>query len=562
MRKILVTDAGYKHTLGIVRAFGKEGFIVDLVGEDNSISAYSKYANKVVFHQSQFNQGSIDQLISFLKANRYDLLLPVSAKSVQFVSQNKELIAKYSGVVVAEIELIEKCLNKDETFSELRSIGISMPSTWVFQSFDELEKSISDINLPVVVKSKNEFGKIDPKYIYTTTQLLRTVASYYSDQGAFPLIQEYIEGDGYGFFALYKNGICQSYFMHKRVREYPATGGASTCALSVYDSILLHEGSKILDHMRWHGVAMVEFKKSRHNGKYYLIEINPKFWGSHDLALESGVNFPMEVYKLAIGNRTLPAAKTTYSIGLKYHWPIEGEIEHFADRPSSLLNILFDCINPFVHSNIHFNDLQPNLYSLKNQLRLKNLAHLFLKDTEIVKIFLRSRHYGFRLAFARSFSERTGIQLRRYSMVEDALYIGCQHGAIGKLLLRLSGVRSSLNLRHEFNDVEEGLAFPEHCRIPIIEYTTPSMDQLIKSISFITSNVSQNKKIFIHCSEGVSRAAMVGAAYFVSRGLSVENAIEKIRAVRPFINILPDQKQSLITLSAQIRAKKFKHLVH
>ena len=46
--------------------------------------------------------------------------------------------------------------------------------------------------------------------------------------------------------------------------------------------------------LKWHGVAMVEFKKKFLTNKLYLMEINPKFWGSHDLAIASGINFAKE----------------------------------------------------------------------------------------------------------------------------------------------------------------------------------------------------------------------------------------------------------------------------
>lgn len=67
--------------------------------------------------------------------------------------------------------------------------------------------------------------------------------------------------------------------MHKRMREYPITGGSSTAAESMYDPELRDLGLTLLKALDWHGVAMVEFKKDSRDGKYKLMEINPKFWG-------------------------------------------------------------------------------------------------------------------------------------------------------------------------------------------------------------------------------------------------------------------------------------------
>ena len=86
-----------------------------------------------------------------------------------------------------------------------------------------------------------------------------------------PILQEYIDGDGVGFFAVYKQGDLVSYFMHKRIREDPPSGGTSTCAVSINDHLLMLAGKKILDELKWHGVAMVEFKRKNASGVPYLM---------------------------------------------------------------------------------------------------------------------------------------------------------------------------------------------------------------------------------------------------------------------------------------------------
>ena len=59
--------------------------------------------------------------------------------------------------------------------------------------------------------------------------------------------------------------------MHRRIREYPSSGGPSTCAESYFDEKMLEYGKKILDHLKWDGVAMIEFKKDDSSGTYYQI---------------------------------------------------------------------------------------------------------------------------------------------------------------------------------------------------------------------------------------------------------------------------------------------------
>jgi len=73
--------------------------------------------------------------------------------------------------------------------------------------------------------------------------------------------------------------------MHHRLREDPPTGGQSTAARAYFSEQLKEYGLRLLQALRWHGAAMVEFKLDSRSGQFVLMEINGKFWGSLELAL-------------------------------------------------------------------------------------------------------------------------------------------------------------------------------------------------------------------------------------------------------------------------------------
>jgi predicted ATP-grasp superfamily ATP-dependent carboligase len=153
------------------------------------------------------------------------------------------------------------------------------------------------------------------------------------------------------------------------VREYPATGGASSCAESFYDSKLEDYGRRMLDSLNWHGVAMVEFRCDSRDGEYKLMEINPKFWGSLDLALAAGADFPGDLCHMALGE-TLPFVDD-YQRNLRFQWPLSGfgDLFHLWTRPKSVLNVVFDFLNPRVRSNIWITDPAPSFQELQGLVR-------------------------------------------------------------------------------------------------------------------------------------------------------------------------------------------------
>jgi atypical dual specificity phosphatase len=60
--------------------------------------------------------------------------------------------------------------------------------------------------------------------------------------------------------------------------------------------------------------------------------------------------------------------------------------------------------------------------------------------------------------------------------------------------------------------------------------------------------------VYIHCANGVGRAPTTAAAYFISTGLSADEAWSKIRRARPFIRPTQAQKEMIDQLAAKTKA--------
>lgn len=137
---------------------------------------------------------------------------------------------------------------------------------------------------------------------------------------AFPILaQRRIEGPGVGFFALRWRGKMVATFAHRRVREVPPSGGISVCRESIpLPAALVAAGTRLLAALDWEGVAMVECKHDIANDRYYVIEINPRFWGSLQLAIDAGVDFPALLVECILGGS--PAPVTSYRVGVRSRW--------------------------------------------------------------------------------------------------------------------------------------------------------------------------------------------------------------------------------------------------
>ena len=341
--RVFVTDADYKHTLGAVRSLGLRGFDV-MTGSSRRFaqSSYSRYAAASVRYPPPSQaEAFLAFLENYLQENRVDVLLPIGYDCNVAVSRNLERLSRVAKIPVARWENLQVAADKAKTVEFAQREGIPVPGT--YRSIHEVDR------YPAVLKGVLESGRV--RYLNSREEYERLG----SPDG---LLEEYIPGEGYGFYALFRHGEPRAIFMHHRIREFPVTGGASTAAESVYDPHLRDLGLRLLRALKWHGVAMVEFKKDSRDGEYKLMEINPKFWGSLDLAIAAGVDFPALAATMAYAGDV--ESVFSYHAGIRYHWPMPDEILHAIARPSSLPAVLHDTFDPLTGSNVWRHDLRPN----------------------------------------------------------------------------------------------------------------------------------------------------------------------------------------------------------
>ncbi|MGH7547197.1 MAG: glycosyltransferase [Gemmatimonadales bacterium] len=153
-------------------------------------------------------------------------------------------------------------------------------------------------------------------------------------QGEFwPLLQGFVGGRGKGVFALCDHGVPLVWFAHERLRDVRPSGSGSSLRRSIaLDPRLQAPAARLLAAWGWHGPVMVEFRDDGAS-EPCLIEVNGRFWGSLELAVASGVDFPSLWVSLLGGERIQPPPGYQTGVTLRWLWGDAKRMVHVLSGP-------------------------------------------------------------------------------------------------------------------------------------------------------------------------------------------------------------------------------------
>ena len=327
MKKVLVLDASQRSALAVTRSLGKRG--VPLLTADESPTALagcSRFSEQYFQHpppQVQPDQ-FVASVAALVKEQNIQVIFPMTELTTTLLLRHR---SRFPDVALPfpGMDTVDTLADKCSLMRLAESLGVPVPRTWYADSPDNPGVNLEDLPYPVVLKPGKSWLDSNAEWFHTSVRFAENssdAASILASDPAFSahpfMLQECVSGNGQGVFALYDHGKPLAFFAHRRVREKPPRGGVSVLSESIpANPLLLAYARSLLDRVGWHGIAMVEFKVSE-DGRPYLMEINTRFWGSLQLAVDAGVDFPWLLYQVACGEQV--NLVQDYKEGIRLRW--------------------------------------------------------------------------------------------------------------------------------------------------------------------------------------------------------------------------------------------------
>ena len=387
MKRVLVLDASQRSALAATRSLGRRGIPLFTADEiSTSLAGCSRFSLQHLTYPSP--RLHPDRFVSAIAEtcgmHRIGIVLPMTELTTTLLLAHR---GNLPDIVIpfADAATVASLSDKCSLMRQAESLGIPVPRTWFVDNPAALPVGLDSLPYPIVLKPGkswicNDHGWFRAGVRYADNQL--QAASILQQDGAFQshpfMLQEYVAGTGQGLFALYDHGKALAFFAHRRIREKPPRGGVSVLSESVpIDPDLLSHARLLLDSAVWHGIAMVEFKVAG-DGTPYLMEINTRFWGSLQLAIDAGVDFPYLLYQLACGEHPEPVSH--YKTGIRLRWLL-GDLDSLylalkdrqlfspGEKLATILRFLLP--DPFrtAHEVNRWHDLGPFWCELRQYLR-------------------------------------------------------------------------------------------------------------------------------------------------------------------------------------------------
>jgi D-aspartate ligase len=294
----VVVGVGWVAGLAAIRSLGRAGIRVLAVDDRSSALGFrSRYAEP---HVAPTRSG--DAYAAFLRELGPGVVFPTHDDDLETIARHRSELAftcPFPGW-----DLLGRAQDKREQVAAAARAGVAVPVT--------SDTPNGDVMLPALIKParapefRRRFG-VKAFRCETRRELEEAFARASEFQ---PLVQEWIPGDDDALYTLgsyvAEDGRALGIFSGRKLRQTPRSIGTARVAEAVWTEEVVDQGLALIHELGLWGISQVEFKRDPRDGRFKLIEVNPRLWEWHGLAAACGVDLPLIAYRDVTGEHVEP----------------------------------------------------------------------------------------------------------------------------------------------------------------------------------------------------------------------------------------------------------------
>lgn len=382
----VVTNVHYRMSLALIRDLGQAGVRVITCEREShrpAPGAASRWGGPHVWLSDRNYPEALAALCRKTGEEYHcrPALLPVGAATLAALAAQPAVFSGLCGLCIPTKPQLDLLNSKTELAALASELGVPVPASHVREPEESVSHLAGRLPLPCVIKPVcgEKLGlTAAARYavVRTPEEADRAYRHFLALAGEPPVVQTYLPGNGLGCSVLAQNGSVLAAICHRRIREYPSSGGPSSCCQCVDRPDLLDAAARLTAAIRLSGLTMFEFKEDA-DGRPRLLEANPRVWGTFPLARAARSRIPLLWCTLAwnSGNPddAVPLPELPRPLPKKMIFAVSdlmsaaGSLRHGNPRPAA--QALLDLMNPAVADGLfEWGDPRPGLTYLHSLL--------------------------------------------------------------------------------------------------------------------------------------------------------------------------------------------------
>lgn len=290
---VLVVDGQSSFALAAIRCLGAAPNVdVHVLSRRRHVpAAVSRHVTSVQICECTDDEDYLTHIVSTARRVGATVCLGVDESAIGLLAQHSaRLSTQLPHAPVPPVESLEIANDKWKLARFLHAHKMPHPHTVMWTPERETTVESRTIGGPVLLKPRRGGNGIGIRRFEDGD----TLATYLSGQPALRqenIVQNFIAGSDIDCSVLCDRGRVVAHTIQRSFAPsgpFKPAGGIDF----VEDARVLAVVSDLMAALEWHGVAHVDLRYDEHRQQLYVIEINPRFWGSLLGSLHAGVNFP------------------------------------------------------------------------------------------------------------------------------------------------------------------------------------------------------------------------------------------------------------------------------
>lgn len=319
MKKVLILDGGAAHAMAIAECLRQSGYWVAVMcGNKDEYGFHTKFAHEHYLGVDSHEPGYGEYMLSFLSEHHFDVLIPTSDSSAEFMSFYKEELLKLTGVLMPERSIFEKGYDKNNLMKVCREYGFPHPYTVDLkgkESTECIERALSDFPFPGLLKPNLTSGGRGMTLVASLEEFLKVYPAIHEQYGECHL-QQFVRPGGRQVKVQVmtdNEGEPQYTSVIWKQRYYPVHGGSSCCNVTIDNPEIASLCGNVLKAIGWVGFADFDLIEDPATKQLLIMEINPRIPACVRSAFKSGMDYATMIADATLGK---PLRKYTYKPGV------------------------------------------------------------------------------------------------------------------------------------------------------------------------------------------------------------------------------------------------------